>query len=149
MNIHALNEVNRLAYLEVQNILPQLDKYLGKKILTLNGLAKSFNIDLLKQKPKSFNDEYSELQYCILTNEHNFLVLKISICLKFNDSTVFYERRSIILAKTKNFNLISIYDFEKKNFPKYDLTEQISLLKEYKEINERIIELKYKIVLPL
>lgn len=52
--IHSYNEANRVARNEVNNVLTQLTKHIGKKIFLTNGqYAKSFIIDFLRESPES------------------------------------------------------------------------------------------------
>jgi hypothetical protein len=49
-HVQGNNEVNRKTFLELENLLPQLEKYVGQKILISTGRSAKFNIKHLEQE---------------------------------------------------------------------------------------------------
>ena len=80
LEVHATNELRRLAINEIANVLPQLQKYIGKKIFTLKGKAKSFEINLLNEVPKAFDNGHASNHMNYITHEYGKLVLRFKLC---------------------------------------------------------------------
>ena len=78
-HVHAINEVQAIAKANIEHILPQLEKYIGKKIYLANGAtAKSYTIEFKRIEPKKYKDEYAILQNLYIKNSGSSLWLNIS-----------------------------------------------------------------------
>ena len=152
LDVFGKNELNRLALVEINNILPQLEKYIGSKINTLNGFSKKFNIEHLDLKPNPYNNGFAMLHRCYLTLSYHTLKLEFSICFnggKYEDHSYYcrYFDKTYYLGESKdNMVLDSIYPIE--NIIKSEtinLDEQKKLIERYKELEKELSDLKYKI----
>jgi hypothetical protein len=152
--IHAINEVQRLLRLNALFILPQVEKYIGKKIYTQTGWSKNFKIDYLKEEPAKYNNEYANVHYINLEILGSSIYLRLSLCFKCDDHTCFYEKNSIFIGEFQRENfghngILNFVDFKTLDFVPLILEEQEAYVKEYKALEERLRVLKHKIVLPL
>lgn len=152
--LHAINEVQRLLRLNALYVLPQVEKYIGKKIYTQTGWSKNFKIDFLKEEPAKFNNEYANVHYIAFEILGSSIYLRLSLCFKCDDHSCFYEKDSVFIGELQRVNfgnngVLASVDFKTLDFVPLVLEEQEAYIKEYKALEERLRALKYKIVLPL
>lgn len=110
LQVHALNEVNRVLSAEVYNLFPQLEKYIGKKLFTADGsLTKKTPITLLKTVPNALPGGYAMLNYIHISGTDTGLWLKVSVCLnggsydiKPNTAYCNYTDRDICIGNMEN-----------------------------------------------
>lgn len=80
IEIHTTNEIKRVLKLELAHILPLLQAFIGKKIFTLKGRAKAFEIAFLGSKPVAFEGGFAQIARCYFDNSHNTLYLRFCLC---------------------------------------------------------------------
>jgi len=151
--IHALNEVQRLINLQVNHILPQLNKYKGQKIFLADGSKSAkFKINFLEIEPEKYNNEYANVHWVSIKNSGSCLWLELSLCFKNDDCTCFYEKESIYIGTLESYNfkttgILKDVIAEAPEMIQYNLQEQLDLLKEKNIIEERLREIKYDLVI--
>lgn len=158
LEVHTTNEFNRVIILELAHILPLLVKFIGKKIFTLKGRAKIFEVAFLNPKPIPFEGGFVSIQRCFFTNEYN--ELKLRFCLCFNGgsydvrpSTAYtkYVEREVNVGKLENNekltslyelkDIISSYGFDKV----LNVEEEIKAIEEYAKLKELAEQAKSRI----
>jgi len=143
------NELLRISKLEIENILPQLQKYLGQKVCTQTGKSKKFIINFLNPQPVPLSPGHHA------TNHHSYLDMDSSVWLKvklcfnggsYDDRSYYcvYAEESYYIGQLKNgFDLLSIEPLEKilkeRNFEPVNLQQEIEKIEKYEAL---IIEAK-------
>ena len=146
--VHAINEVQRLAVLNFNHILPQLNEFVGQKIILASGnkSAKFKNaINFLTDAPKGFGDDYARLHWCMLDISSYSVWMKVSCSFKDSEHSCFYEKEDIYIGKMKNGILESV---EPNNAPEFDvlkIQDVRALMIEKKEVEEKLSGLKSKL----
>ena len=160
LEIHGRNELKRLLLVELNNIYPQLEKFVGHRISTQTGKSAKFNISFLRTKPNSFTDcDYSQNHVTYLKDSGSSLWLYLKICLnggKYENKTYYcdYFDEEIYIGKVENhiltsldslndiinrsdLNMVINIDEEKEKIKKYKtLKTELESLKRSIKINE-------------
>jgi hypothetical protein len=81
MEVHGLNELNRIMLAELKNIYPQLKRFVGKQIYTQAGDTKAnFKIEFEQAQPKKLNSKMvCRTQQMYFTPATSSLWLKVTI----------------------------------------------------------------------
>ena len=143
--IHAVNEVNRIGKIILDNVLPQLEKYLGQKIFLVNGDKSSkFVINYPEVELNKFEGkEYAELHRCYIRKSYHNIYLSISGCFKCNETSCFYEEVEIWLGDLdESGQVLKSLRTEPYQFNNYDAQVIRSLLKEKETLEKKLNELK-------
>lgn len=114
--IHGQNEINRIAYEIVLDLLPQVAKFIGKRVTTISGLAAKFKDGVLIKKVLPvpvLEDHKFQIRSSYITERCNNLYLNVSICLyggSYEDNTAYtsYFERTYCLGKVKDNLLESV-----------------------------------------
>lgn len=129
----------------IAHILPQLDKYLNKKIFDVKGdKTKAFIIDMNGIKPYSPNDaigEYVRNHVCYLSASYNKLELKLSICLNGGDydkRTAYtkYKDMTYVLGECENNQILTSIETLENTINGYHLNDVIDLGVELAKIEQ-------------
>ncbi len=158
IEIYTSNEFNRCIKLELAHTLPLLVKFIDKKIFTLKGRAKSFEIEFGNSSPIGFEGGFVTIARCYLSNKYNKLVL--TYCLCFNGGsydvrpstayTRYVERNVEIGTLENNEKLTSLFDFDELvNLYRFNrvlnLEDEIKAIEEYAKLKALTEEAKSKI----
>jgi hypothetical protein len=149
LEIHGKNEINRIALNQINHIYPQLQKFVGKKINTLNGKSAKFIIDFKKEDAnicQLTDNDYASNQGCYFEFGRSAIYLHIRLCFnggKYDDHTYYcqYFEKTIYLGDMENNelkNLVSLESLIK------DLTEVLDIILEQAKLN-RYHELKQQL----
>lgn len=158
IEIHTSNEFNRVIKLELAHILPLLVQFIGKKIFTLKGRAKIFEIAFNKPQVIPFEGGFAQIHRCYLTNSYNDLKLCFSICFNGGSydtrpSTAYtrYVDREVAVGKLENNEkLIELFDLDNiiKDY-RFDrvlnVDEELKAIEEYAKYKKLAEEAKNKI----
>jgi len=88
--IEGVNKINALTIKSLNHILPQLEKYVGKKIIIGTGFSKNFNIDHLEIE-NTFVRSY-------ISRSYKNLVLNIDTTIKVGEYSCEYFKNTIYLG---------------------------------------------------
>ncbi len=158
LEIYTSNEFNRCIKLELAHTLPLLVKFIDKKIFTLKGRAKTFEIEFSKSLPIGFEGGFVSISRCYLTNKYNKLVL--TYCLCFNGGsydvkpstayTRYVERDVEIGTLENNEKLTSLFEFDDLvNLYRFNrllnVETEIKAIEEYAKLKALTEEAKSKI----
>jgi len=158
IEIHTSNELNRCIKLELAHILPLLVKFIGKKIFTLKGRAKTFEIDFSKSLPIAFEGGFVSIHRCYFTNKYNKLVLTYGLC--FNGGsydvkpstayTRYVDRDVEVGTLENNEKLINLFDVEgivnSYGFNRVmNVDEELQAIEEYAKLKALTEQAKSKI----
>jgi hypothetical protein len=133
LKIEGYNKINALTMAEIINIVPQLQKYIGTKINTLNGKSKKFIINFTG----NFN------HHCYFDISNHSIWLKTSISLPVPPHSCEYFKKEIYLGEMKSDILISVNPIVNiiQDW-KLDIVETmdnvLSQIKEYKETKAKL-----------
>jgi hypothetical protein len=112
--IEGVNKINDLTIKSLKHILPQLEKYVGKKIIIGTGFSKNFNIDHLEIE-NTFVRSY-------ISRSYKNLVLNIDTTIKVGEFSCEYFKNTIYLGTINEGvlqsletigNLISEYELDR------------------------------------
>ncbi len=146
--IHAVNEVNRITKIILDNVLAQLEKYIGQKIFLVNGdKASKFIINYPTVELSKFEGkDYAQLHRCYVRKSYKSIYLSISGCFQRNETGCFYEEQEIWLGDLDDSGQIlkslRTEPFELKD---YNANEVRRLLKEKEAIEKQLDEVKSKV----
>lgn len=147
--LHAINELNRIAAENIQNILEQLKQYEGKKIqLADGGKSKTFVINL----PEISLNQYNSESYAKLQNNHIHVTAysvywHISGCFKHNDHSCFYENKDIYVGEISKQVLTKVLTVDEiGTFEQHSLDQQIELFKRREQLKNDLDLVNRKIV---
>jgi len=158
LEVYTTNEFNRVVKLELAHIMPLLVAFIGKKIFTLKGRAKIFEVAFLQPKVIAFDGGFAQINMCYLDNQYNKLVLRFKLC--FNGGSyettprtayTQYLERTIELGELENNekllklydlnNIIASYGFDTV----LDLEDEIKAIEEYAKLKALAEKAKSKI----
>ncbi len=158
LEIHTQNEIKRLIKIELDYLLPQLKKYIGKKIFISTGKSKLFNVEFTSAKPIGFKGGFAQVAGCRLDNSYNKLVLVFKICLNggsydVSPSTAYtkYSETWVelgVLNKNETLEIVFTTDeiIETHNLDQQlDLDTELYNINEYKILLEKADQAKRKI----
>ncbi len=143
LEVHAQNDFFRIIKAELENVLPQLDQYIGKKIITNDGLSKRFVVNFLRTKPVGLPGCGATFNGCYLTSKYGELRMIIRVCYNHADGSHYVDREiglgalqngDTLLNVTKMHEIISDYGFDKV----LNADLEIENVKEYIRINEEM-----------
>lgn len=147
LQAYGKNELRRIARIEIENVLPQLQKYMSKK----------FIITLLNPKPKPMPGGFASLHVNCICTSYNSLVLKMSICLsggKYEDKTYYcqYFDQTFYIGEMNEFTLVKVCEFkEVANNGQLDdlivVNEEVEKIERFKQLEEEVRKLKNSIKL--
>lgn len=146
--VHAINEVQRLAVLNFNHILPLLKEFEGQKIILASGnkSAKFKNaIEFLKDEPKKFGEDYAKLHWCMFDISSYSVWIKVSCSFKDSEHSCFYEEQSIYVGKMENGVLTEVVDNKAPEFDIYKVGEVKALMIEKKRIEDELSAIKSKL----
>ncbi len=148
LQVHAQNDFFRIVKAELENVLPQLQQYIGKKIFTLEGTSKKFVVNFVKPEPVPMVGCAARSAGCYFKSQHNKLILSIKVFYNHYDGT-HYEEREITVGHLQNTDtlidtislgaIISDYGFDRV----LNADLEIENVNEYIRIN-RETELKLR-----
>lgn len=144
--VYGTNLINDLSIKAVQKILPQLEKFINKKVATVNNdKTKIFVVELL-QVP--FVSESGETYRSYLKFEYGRLTLFNDVTVKDKEYEgggygVTYYKKEIDLGYITNGILIEVSTFDK--ICSYNSLNTVFCAKEQKEIKEKIEQLENEI----
>lgn len=157
LQAYGKNELRRIARIEIENVLPQLQKYIGKQINTQSGMSKKFVITKLDPKPQPMPGGFASLHVNSISTSYNSLVLKMSICLsggKYEDKTYYcqYFDQTFYIGEMNVFTLVKVCEFkEVANNGQLDdlivVNEEVEKIERFKQLEEEVRKLKYSIKL--
>lgn len=136
LEVHGKNEFARIVIAELNNIMPQLQKFIGKKIFTLQGVAKIFVVNLVKIAPLAYQDGSAQNQGCYFVSEYGTLRLKCRAYFNTFGITEYVERTielgdlsedNVLLTLNSVENILSDYGFDVV----LNEAEQIEKVQEY------------------
>ena len=102
--IEGVNKINGLTIKSLNHILPQLQKYVGKKILITTGFSKNFNIEHLVIE-NIFIRAY-------ISQSYGNLILNIDTTIKVGEFSYEYFKNTIYLGTIKEGVLQSLESIE-------------------------------------
>ena len=146
--IHAINEVNRAAKIVLDNVLPQLEKYLDQKIyLASGGKASKFNISFPAVELSKFEGkDYALVHRCYIEKSYRSIYLSFAGCFKQDEVGCFYEDVKIWLgdldATGQVLTKVAAAGFE---FEPYEIETVRSQMKQKAELEHQISALKSKL----
>lgn len=145
--VHAINEVQRLAILNFEHIVPILKTFIGQKILLASGdksakLKKA--LSFLDEQPKQFGTDYARLHWCMLDINTYSVWMKVSCSFKDTDSSCFYEDVSIYIGKMEN-GILTEVETEAPKFETYNVQDVKTLMNEKKQVEDQLSNLKSKL----
>lgn len=140
-------QLMKLAELNLNNVLPQFQNFVGQKIYLANGDKSSkFNITMLNEQPNKFENEYASLQNCYIRKSYHSIYLQISCCFKNTDSTCFYEELSIWVGDLNDGGqVLTQIRTEPYPFKTYDIKEIQTLLKRKEELEKELSSVNSKL----
>jgi hypothetical protein len=149
LEIHGKNELNRIVLEQLIHIYPQLEKFIGKKINTLNGKSAKFIIDFLNFNAnvcKLTDNDFASNQGCYFSISNYSICLNFKLCFnggKYEDKTYYcqYFEKSIYLGEMDNTTLKNLTDFDNltKDLTKVlDFDEEQAKLNKYHELKEKL-----------
>lgn len=140
MEVHGLNELNRIMLAELKNIYPQLKRFVGKQIYTKAGDTKaSFKIEFEKSQPRKLNSKMScRLQNMYFSPATSSLWLKVTITCAVNGIANYFDKE-FHLGIVENMYLKSLNPMQ-EIINNYQLDRIISEKNEQEKINS------YKVV---
>jgi hypothetical protein len=155
LEIHGKNELNRIILLELNNIYPQLEKYVDKRIATQTGKSSKFNINFLKTNPIPLKDGFAQNSCTFLNTSSSSLWLKVKICINggnYEDKTSYCEYfESDVYLGSINNNVLILLDSineitERTGINKViNIQEEQTKIKNYKEMKKELDLLKSSI----
>jgi hypothetical protein len=158
LEIHAQNEIKRLMILIINNLIPQLPQYIGKKITVADGFSKKFNVEFFKPFINAFENGHAQIIGIRLEYHFNKLELKLKLC--FNGGsydtrpstayTKYIDKTVSIATLTNNEILEKIGDITEIISSNgldtvIDIDVELKAIKEYKELFEQLTIAKKKI----
>ena len=146
--IHAVNEVNRVAKIILDNVLSQLEKYVGQKIFLVNDNKSSKfiinfpNVELSKFEGKN----YATLHRCYIRKSYRSIYLSVSGCFQRNETGCFYEDLEIWLGDLDDSGqVLKGLRTEPYQFDSYDVQTVRNLLNEKELAEKKLNEIKSKV----
>lgn len=118
LEVHKQNEFNKAIKLEIANVLKQLVPFVGKKIFTLSGNAKGFNIEFLRPEITPFKDGFGCVDSDYLTMKYKKLVLVFRTCMnggQYENKTAYtqYTDRTVELGEMDDSGkLLSLFQYD-------------------------------------
>ena len=149
LEIHGNNELNRIMLEQITHIYPQLEKFVGKKINTLNGKSAKFIIDF-KSIPakvcKLTKNDFASNQGCYFNITNYSIYLNFKLCFnggEYADKTYYckYFEKGIYLGEIDSMTLKSLLSFEEitKNLENYlDIDKEQAKLDKYAELKKQL-----------
>lgn len=147
--VHAINEINRIAELNYNHVIPQLKEFVGKQIILKSGKKSAKFIDaitFIREEPKKYNNEYAILHNVYLDITNYSITIKISCSFKNNENSCFYQDASVYLGTMEN-GVLKALDSEAPKYIVYDADGVRALLTAKKQVENQLSELKSKLYL--
>ena len=132
LEVHAVNQLNTIVNAEINNVLPQLQKYIGKVIKIQTGFSKKFTIDFLKLKPEGFEGKWADNQLCYLSCDYSSMYLHVSICLSVDDNSCQYWKKEVYLGQCDKSGVLTEI-VEKRTYPIVDVEAVKTEIDKYME----------------
>ena len=159
LRVHAKNQLNSVLIEELKNIIPQLKKYEGQKIVNANGsICKKTPINYIRKNPVPFKNGYSSNQLTYLDITWCSVWLKVSICLnggKYEDNTYYciYCDSSVYICDLLKGNtpskILDVEEIIKNNNLSTDINEEIeaSKIQKCKDLKNELNKIKNSILI--
>jgi len=146
--IHGVNEVNRLAKIMLDSIIPQLQMFVGQKIYLANGdTAKKFIIQYPEVEVKKFEGkEYALLHNTYLHKSYKSVYFKLSCSFKNTDTTCFYEDINIWVGDLDDSGQV-LTNVRTEDFPfkNYNVEDVRALFVRKEQVEKELSEIKSKL----
>ena len=159
LRVHAKNQLNSIVIEELKNIIPQLKKYEGQKIVNSDGsICKKTPINYIRKNPVPFENGYSSNQLTYLDFIGSSVWLKVSICLnggKYEDETYYciYCDTTVFICDLLKGNtpskILDVEEIIKNNNLSTDINEEIeaSKIQKCKDLKNELNKLKNSILI--
>ena len=159
LRVHAKNQLNSILIEELKNIVPQLKKYEGQKIVNADGtICKKTPINYLKKKPLPFENGFAANHITYLDITRYSVLLKVSICLnggKYEDKTYYciYSEETVFICDLLNNNaptrILEVEEIIKNNNLSTDINEEIeaSKIQKCKDLKNELDKIKHSILI--
>lgn len=134
--IEGVNKINDLTIKELKLIVPQLQNYIGKKILTQTGFSKNFNIEHLKIDGVFIR--------AYLSNSWGNLILNIDTTIKLGEFSCEYFKNTIYLAQISKTGILESVESVEQLINDYKL-DRIYNFEEIENICKKITVLEKEI----
>ena len=155
LEVHGKNELNRIILLELNNIYPQLESFIGKRITTQTGKSAKFIINFLKTNPLPLKDGFAQNSYTFIDAGTSSLWLKVKICINggsYENRTAYceYYEHDVYLGTIKD-NILVLLDsiseiIERTKIDKtIDVEEEQIKIEKYKQMKKELESLKSSI----
>lgn len=158
LEIHAKNELNRLAILIIKNLLPQLPQYLGKKITIADGFSKKFIVELFEPFVNNFEGGCAQIVGNRLDYQYDRLEIIIKLCFnggsyEARPSTAYtkYIEKTFTIGDLENNEVLnSIFTLDKiidthKLTNVFDVETELAAINKYKELTQQLNDARRKI----
>lgn len=138
--IEGVNKINDLTIKELKLLVPQLQNYIGKKILIQTGFSKNFNIEHLKIDGVFIR--------AYLSNSWGNLILNIDTTIKVGEFSCEYFKNTIYLAQISKTGILEsvesveqlIYDYKLDRI--YNFEEIKNAATKLKDLEKEISKIK-------
>ncbi len=115
--IEGYNKLNSLTVEELKTLLPQLQKFVGKRISIATGFSKTFHVEHYKA---------STLR-CYLTNSYGSLVLNIDVNIRIGECSCKYFKNWIYVGDIDKEGILSSVESFEDLCTKYELNEEFDI----------------------
>ena len=159
LRVHAKNQLNSILIEELKNIIPQLKKYEGQKIVNADGsICKKTPINYIRKNPVPFENGFAANHITYLDITKSSVFLKVSICLnggKYEDKTYYciYSDEAVFICNLLNENaptrILEVEEIIKNNNLSTDINEEIeaSKIQKCRELKEELNKVKNSILI--
>ena len=159
LRVHAKNQLNSVLIEELKNIIPQLKKYEGQKIVNADGsFCKKTTINYLRKNPVPFENGFSANHITYLDITRSSVFLKVSICLnggKYEDKTYYciYCDTTVFICDLLKGNtpskILDVEEIIKNNNLSTDINEEIeaSKIQKCKDLKNELDKIKHSILI--
>ena len=159
LRVHAKNQLNSVLIEELKNIIPQLKKYEGIKMLNADGrICKKTPINYLRKEPVPFEGGFASNHITYLDITGGSVWLKVAICLnggKYEDKTYYciYCDSSVYICDLLKGNtpskILDVEEIIKNNNLSTDINEEIeaSKIQKCKDLKNELNKIKNSILI--
>lgn len=159
LRVHAKNQLNSILIEELKNIVPQLKKYEGQKIVNADGsICKKTPINYIRKNPVPFESGSASNHITYLDITKSSIWLKVSICLnggKYEDKTAYciYSETTVFVCDLLNENtptrILEVEEIIKNNNLSTDINEEIeaSKIQKCKDLKNELDKIKHSILI--
>lgn len=155
--LHAINELNRVTNLILEDYFPRLEKFVGSKILIESGLSSKFdkslfeNVEIIGYTNENNEKEYATIAYTNITTNGCDLYFTLRMSFKDNEYSCFYKETLITIGSITDKILTRVIPFQKLFvFPiselDVELEKQTNLIEKYKQLQKEIKTIESQII---